>query len=137
MYLLRDKRIYEKEERLNMMEGIEILATEEVAIAWESFNWHNFWVAVIAGICFGLMFSIIAGLVENDNTLALVLFIIMSIVSVFFGIAIGKNTGEPIEYKTQYQVLVDESVSMAEFYEKYEIIDQNGKIYTIEEKINE
>lgn len=34
---------------------------------------------------------------------------------------------------TQYKVLVDNSVSMNEFLEKYEIINIDGKIYTIQE----
>lgn len=36
------------------------------------------------------------------------------------------------EYR--YEVMIDESVSMTEFYEKYDVIDQRGKIYKIKEK---
>ena len=36
--------------------------------------------------------------------------------------------------ETHYQVLIDESVSMTEFFEKYEIIEVEGSIYTIKEK---
>ena len=41
---------------------------------------------------------------------------------------------KPIAYKTQYQVSVDESVTMNEFTEKYNIISVDGKIYTVEER---
>ena len=34
----------------------------------------------------------------------------------------------------QYQVTIDESVSMVEFNERYEVIEVEGKIYTIVEK---
>ena len=36
------------------------------------------------------------------------------------------------EYR--YEVMIDESVSMTEFYERYYVIDQRGKIYKIKEK---
>ena len=51
-----------------------------------------------------------------------------------FGTLVGRTTGDPIEYETQYKVVIDDSVSMNEFIEKYEIIDQEGKIYTVREK---
>lgn len=36
--------------------------------------------------------------------------------------------------ETQYQVLISEEVSMTEFNERYEIVDQEGQIFTIREK---
>lgn len=48
---------------------------------------------------------------------------------IFLGISIVKTPPE-----TRYQVLIDESVSMTDFFERYEIIEQEGKIYTIKEK---
>ena len=36
----------------------------------------------------------------------------------------------------QYKVTIDETVSFVEFHKKYEIIDQEGEIYTIQEKEN-
>lgn len=40
----------------------------------------------------------------------------------------------PISYKIQYQVTADDSVSLNEFLENYNIISIDGKIYTVEEK---
>lgn len=37
---------------------------------------------------------------------------------------------------TYYQVIIDDSVSMEEFNEKYDIVEVQGKIYTIKEKVN-
>lgn len=39
------------------------------------------------------------------------------------------------KYETQYQVTVDDSVSMNEFQNKYEIIKVEGKIYTVKERV--
>lgn len=44
------------------------------------------------------------------------------------------KTENPISYKIQYQVTADDSVSLNEFLENYNIISIDGKIYTIEEK---
>lgn len=41
------------------------------------------------------------------------------------------------EYEIHYQVTVDNSVSMNEFQNKYEIIEVEGKIYTVSMKGNE
>lgn len=39
------------------------------------------------------------------------------------------------KYETRYQVIVDNSVSMNEFQGKYEIIEIEGKIYTVRERV--
>lgn len=39
------------------------------------------------------------------------------------------------KYETHYQVTVDDSVSMNEFQNKYEITKVEGKIYTVRERI--
>ena len=116
------------------MSGVEILATEEVAIAWENWNWKGFLLTV------GLMLfvSIIAGMLtgaSDDWGLGVTVFLIVFIAgSAIFGTFVGCTTGKPTEYETQYKVVIDDSVSMNDFIEKYEIIDQEGKIYTVREK---
>jgi hypothetical protein len=44
----------------------------------------------------------------------------------------GMIIAEPVGYK--YEVLIDEEVNLVEFYEKYEILEVEGKIYTIKER---
>ena len=34
----------------------------------------------------------------------------------------------------EYNVIISDEVSLTEFNEKYEIIEQNGKIYTVRER---
>ena len=118
------------------MSGVEFLATEEVAVAWASWNWKGFLLTV--GLC--LLVGIIAGILTGASDgweLGVTIFLIVFIVgSALFGTMVGCSTGEPTEYETQYKVVIDDSVSMNEFTEKYEIIDQEGKIYTVREKEN-
>lgn len=117
------------------MSGVEILAFEEVACAWESWNWQSFWIAV--AIVF--IISIIAGFIfacqEGSIGAGLLMFGCMLIgVGSLLGIIAGKKCVDPTEYETQYKVIVDDSVSMTEFSEKYEILEQEGKIYTVRER---
>lgn len=105
------------------MSGVEILATEEVAIAWASWNWKGFLLTV--GICFFV--AVIAGVLTSgseDWKLGVTIFLVVFLVGgALFGTLIGCTTGKPIEYETQYKVVIDDSVSMNDFIEKYEIID--------------
>lgn len=51
------------------------------------------------------------------------------------GIGSCINTDEVID--TKYEVIISDEVSLSEFYEHYEVIDQDGKIFTVREKTDE
>lgn len=50
---------------------------------------------------------------------------------IFLAVAVS----EPVNY-IKYQITVSDSVYMQEFNNKYEILSQDGKIYTVKEKVN-
>lgn len=50
--------------------------------------------------------------------------------TITFGCLVPKE-----KYETQYQLTVDDSVSMNEFQNKYEIIKVEGRIYTVKERV--
>ena len=111
------------------MQGVEILTSAQVAIEW-SYNWIAFWWAL--GIV--VVFVFMVGLLEaNEPVLGL-------IIGVMFGLVLAGCCGalfrETINYETQYKVTVSDEVSMTEFYEHYEVIEQDGKIFTVREKDN-
>ena len=117
------------------MNGVEILAFEEVACAWESWDWQSFFIAV--GIVFVL--SLIAGFIfacqEDSGFAGLLMFgAIFIVAGSIIGVTAATLTVDPIEYETQYKVTIDETVSMVEFNEKYEVVEQEGKIYTVRER---
>ena len=117
------------------MSGVEILAFEEVACVWESWNWSSFWIGVAIAFAVSLVAGFIFACQEDDIFAGLLMFGCMLIgVGSFLGIVSGKNCVDPTEYETHYKVTIDESVSMAEFNEKYEVLGQEGKIYTVRER---
>ena len=119
------------------MTGVEILATEEVAVAF-GFNWVAFWaltgLLTLAGFVLGL---VIAEKYAYDWQLVPALAIAGVIGGLLIGGPIGFASGESTAYETQYKVTVSDEVPMNEFLERYEIIDQEGKIYTVRERDGE
>lgn len=118
------------------MTGVEILATSEVVSAFE-FNWIMFW--IISGIFVGIMFLIGAASSASsynlDDLFMCILFGVL--IGPLLGVLVGSGTSTPIEYETHYKVTISDEVSMNEFIERYEIMDQEGKIYTVRERDGE
>lgn len=115
-----------------MLEGIEILNQIEITTKPD-------WAAICGAISlFMLSIFVVAmfiSIAKDKEIVVTITFILMilSIVAVITFLALYENIKVPTG-KYEYQVTIDKSVSMTEFYEKYEIIDVEGKIYTIKEK---
>ena len=110
------------------MTGVEILSSE--AIYNTILPKWCLAVGFLAVILFG---ALISASVAYEKGWACILCIVCFIGSaglmIFSGIE-NKTNISHIEYK----VTIDDSVSMNEFLDKYEILDQEGKIYTVKEK---
>jgi hypothetical protein len=63
-----------------------------------------------------------------------VLTVLGLIIGLVFGFLLSVLTEIPTKYETRYEVQISDGVSMREFTEKYEIIDQRGQIFVIKEK---
>lgn len=119
------------------MQGVEILASAQVATEWAN-NWTAFWIVAI--IVFGIfLFMGIDVYLVSYNVGDIVSSCIFGIIlGALGGVLIGYCLlGTPISHETQYKVTISEEVSMTEFYEHYEVIEQDGKIFTVREKTNE
>lgn len=115
------------------MTGVDILAAEEVAVEF-AFNWTWFWIVFgVAGLVAVIAFIALAikyGVGLEDLKCASLLLLIGVIGGMLFGV--GGQT--PTKYETQYKVTVSDEVSMTDFLERYEIIEIEGKIFTVREK---
>ena len=109
-----------------MIEGIEILNKTEIthAAVWAVVLIIVSWILILCGIamttCRKISISI-TGL--TIIIIAMITFILLVTIQP------QQSTGE-----YEYQVIIDDSVSLTEFYDTYEIIEHNGKIWTIREK---
>ena len=115
------------------MSGVEILAIEKVATN-SGFNIDASFIAFV--IAFILSQCIIASImfpyIDIDDVCVSVLigFWVGICCALLFGVACA----EPTEYRDEYKVIVSDEVSMNDFFEKYEVIDCEGSIYTVIEK---
>lgn len=120
------------------MTGVEILSSEEVAVAWAKWNWGNFWITIGAVFIISLIVGLIFAQQDNDMLAFWIMFGVLFVVGGgISSVLVGINTGEPTIYETQYKVIIDDTVSFTDFIDKYEILDQEGKIYTVKEKTND
>ena len=116
------------------MTGVEILATQEVATVF-GFCWENFWMSLFIATILGAFVGFIAFLPYDD----LINLVVGCVLGVIFGVIVGVGLGAnslPTEYETQYKVIITDEVPMKDFLDKYEIISQEGKIYTVRESDN-
>ena len=115
------------------MQGVEILTSAQVATEYAA-NWSAFWIAF--EIAFGIMF--IVGIVISIKDYDWIHIVFGSIAGIIGGSVLGLYAcfifDKPVAYETQYQVTVSDDVSLTEFYEHYEVIDNDGKIFTVREK---
>lgn len=111
------------------MEGIEILAVGQISTG-SSFNWL---MAIIIGLILGAT-AFAFGLCHDSCIAAIVMGLL---VGIFAGVFVGVADGIPTHYVPTYKVVISDEVSMNEFTERYEILEQEGKIYTIKERKEE
>lgn len=119
------------------MFGVEILTSQEVVIEY-AFNWFAFWIGfgitVISVIIIGAL-SVICYKDELPVAARFSMFILLGLCGgIFIGCSFGRLLKTPTKYETQYKVTISDEVKMDEFCEKYEIIEQDGKIYTVRDR---
>lgn len=115
-----------------IMNGIEILNQTEIVQT-------PLWAKLL--LCIGMIIMVLSVVISlfaansYKEVLAMVFLIVAliscigAIIGLFSTVFITEPTG-----KYKYDCLISEDVSMTEFYEKYEVIETNGKIWTIKEK---
>ena len=112
---------------VELMEGLEILSVKDgsIPILLSVFLGALCLVVIVLSI-----YIVVCAIKEGSFGGAIV-----GLVFVGFGIFLNWVViDETIKPTPIYKVLVSDSVSMNEFYSKYEILNVEGKIYTIEPK---
>jgi len=111
-----------------MMEGIEILSIGEIGVN-PVFNWTA---AIIGGVLIGLIAAFFIGLSEDSLGLFIIMFILWT---PFFGAICGFSIEKYADTAPTYKVVIGDTVSLNEFYDRYEVLEQDGKIFTIMERM--
>ena len=112
-----------------MLDGITLLDTGTKVV---SYTWGWSWGGFIAAI-FAIFLIVVSIICMIDGTTGGEIFF-------FAGIFVGMLSlfifvhAQPAKTINTYSVIIDDSVSMTEFYDKYEVLDIQGKIFTITER---
>ena len=114
-----------------MIPGIEVLSQNTVSDAAPGFVFALLMIMCFVGFV-GALYLMVAA--YDDASLGGFIFgtVLFIIICGMSGFAIWKQTNP--ETHVEYKVLIDDTASWHDIYNKYEIIDQEGKIYTIKEK---
>lgn len=114
------------------MNGITILNT---IIVDDCADWVSFIALALGVIC---ITAFILMLTSNDGT-GVIIFGIISLVAMIATpiIIIASKTHWRTNERNQYECIINDSVSINEVYEKYNVIDRRGKIWILEDKIDE
>lgn len=115
-----------------MLDGITILNQSEIITEP---GWTQTAAIISAVLMIVFFFASIFSLICAKEKLGYVIFslMILSAIATMIFVILGANIKVPTG-KYEYQVTIDDNVSLNEFNERYEIIDKDGKIYTIKEK---
>lgn len=118
-----------------MMQGIEILSQSEVGRG-VAINWTPVIIitAIAAVVVFISVIQLTVPLNFEDWLASIAITILCSFVVLLVTTLIATVFSKPETYETHYKVTISDEVSMNEFLEQYEIVDQEGKIYTIKER---
>ena len=116
------------------MTGVEILSSETI------YEIEHFWwlIPLFAGI--GLLIGLILVIIDwidcgFDAECIIGIFALTAVFALagVVGSFISEHKTDVIDY-IEYKVTIDDSVPLNEFLDKYEILDQEGKIYTVKER---
>ena len=120
------------------MEGVTIL--NEFEVVTQVGGGFNDAVAGIVILLAVVICAIIGGAFGCEDGFTAVGSVMGALIGVLLGFLIGAIAGtvfaSPTETSTKicYEVIVDDSVSMNEFYSKYNIVEQRGDIFVVEAK---
>ena len=113
------------------MNGVEILSENAVYTT-------QIWAALVGILAFiGIIIFAIITFNSKSNVAIWINFVccVICLITLSTVVFLNENTNYLTEYShTEFKVAIDDSVSMNEFLDKYEILDQEGKIYTVKEK---
>lgn len=114
------------------MDGITILNT---IIVNDCADWVSFIALALGVIC---ITALILMLTSNDET-GVIIFCIISLVAMIATpiIIIASKTHWRTNERNQYECIIDDSVSINEVYENYNVIERRGEIWVLEDKIDE
>ena len=116
------------------MDEVKILAYSEITADY-NFNWNTFWLSTTVILGLFITVGFIGGISSGGWSRYIVsVFIVWLVMPLLLGTLFGISECELTKYETRYKVTIYYDMLMNDFLEKYEIVSQDGKIYTVRER---
>lgn len=120
------------------MDGVTILnEIEVVQVVNDTFNYTTALIALIITTLICAVVGFFIGRLECEELGGALMGVLTGLVlSIFTGTLFGITFEYPpvTETTIRYEVTIDDSVSLTEFCEHYNVIEQRGEIFVVEEK---
>ena len=124
-----------------MMDGVTILnEIEVVQVVNYTFNYTAAFIALIVTVLVCAVAGFFIGSLDYEEFMGTMVGALLGVIlSIFTGALFGATFSYPLVTETtmRYEVTIDDSVSLTEFYEHYNVIEQRDKIFVVEEKPHE
>lgn len=114
------------------MEGVRILAQSPVYDTVYSWGWS--WAGFAFGIFAVVLLAFVIFLMYNGDISGLLFLIFVGFLGFGSFFLFSEGNSEKVYSHEEYKVIIDDSVSLNDFYKKYEVIGQEGEIYTVIER---
>ena len=113
-----------------MIEGIKVLSQSPIFECDYAYGY-----IAIGAIVGAIVVGLLIGLLTLDFDMGMICSVIGCFIGGFIGMAItDANVVKTDTGRYEYKVLIEDGVEMKEFYEKYNVIEQDGEIWIIEDK---
>ena len=116
------------------MNGVEILS--EQAVYEVDCYWWLFFLFIGIGFAIGLIAAINESINFGWKANYLWIILLITFVGAYFGamaFVLSEHETDVVDH-IEYKVTVSEDVNFNEFMNKYEVVDQEGKIYIVKER---
>lgn len=110
------------------MTGVEILSSETI------YNTILPEWCVITILLSVILVGFLSISISNQKLIPTILWTTLIVCCLVIAVLAVTPNEHSVDY-VKYKVIIDDSVLMSEFVDHYEILDQEGKIYTVKEKV--
>ena len=115
------------------MNGIDILNKEEILTTpeWIGVVLYVSTIIFIVSIIFAVAFELTYH--DTASVFFIIIFVCSSIVCAIFNVINNTYKSEPTG-RYRYEVTIDDSVSITEVYDRYNVVEQRGGVWILEDK---
>lgn len=114
------------------MEGVQFILHNPQYVTEYSWGWS--WMGFLAGVLALVFIAMFILFVKMGDPIYILCAVFAALFTIGSTYIFSTSKGIESYHHSEYVVILHEDVNYKEFFEKYEIVDSDGKFYTIIEK---